>query len=153
MKIEYEKETCGRCGGSGHFSYNQITGTRCFGCEGSGERYTKRGAAALKFAQSLADRTVADVKVGDVVLYNNGGRITVQAIETGVSMGHSLMDKETGEFVPIYGIKLTGPKHSHTFNVDTTVRVPLSVEQAQEVIDYQTNLTKAGKPRKRRVSA
>ena len=25
---------CGRCGGSGHYSYNQIDGTRCYGCNG-----------------------------------------------------------------------------------------------------------------------
>lgn len=26
--------TCGRCGGSGHYSFNQVDGTRCFGCRG-----------------------------------------------------------------------------------------------------------------------
>jgi hypothetical protein len=25
---------CGRCGGTGHYSYNQIDGTRCYGCGG-----------------------------------------------------------------------------------------------------------------------
>ena len=30
------KGTCPRCGGSGHYSYNQIDGTRCYGCNGSG---------------------------------------------------------------------------------------------------------------------
>ena len=27
---------CPRCGGSGHYSYNQMDGTRCYGCMGSG---------------------------------------------------------------------------------------------------------------------
>lgn len=27
---------CGRCGGSGHYSYNQISGTVCFSCNGYG---------------------------------------------------------------------------------------------------------------------
>ncbi|GHV06463.1 hypothetical protein FACS1894217_05190 [Clostridia bacterium] len=27
-------QTCSRCGGSGHYSYNQIDGTRCFKCGG-----------------------------------------------------------------------------------------------------------------------
>lgn len=27
---------CPRCGGSGHYSYNQIDGTKCYGCMGSG---------------------------------------------------------------------------------------------------------------------
>lgn len=30
------KSTCPRCGGSGHYSYNQVDGTRCYGCNGSG---------------------------------------------------------------------------------------------------------------------
>ena len=29
---------CPRCGGSGHYSYNQIDGTRCFGCNGTGHK-------------------------------------------------------------------------------------------------------------------
>ena len=30
------KGVCPRCSGSGHYSYNQIDGTRCYGCNGSG---------------------------------------------------------------------------------------------------------------------
>lgn len=30
-------QTCGRCGGSGNYSFNQIDGTRCYGCGGSGQ--------------------------------------------------------------------------------------------------------------------
>ena len=30
------KSKCPRCGGSGHYSYNQLDGTRCYGCGGSG---------------------------------------------------------------------------------------------------------------------
>lgn len=29
---------CPRCGGSGHYSYNQMDGTRCYGCNGSGKK-------------------------------------------------------------------------------------------------------------------
>ena len=29
---------CPRCGGSGHYSYNQIDGTLCYGCMGSGKK-------------------------------------------------------------------------------------------------------------------
>ena len=30
------KGACPRCGGSGHYSYNEMDGTRCYGCGGSG---------------------------------------------------------------------------------------------------------------------
>lgn len=29
---------CKRCGGSGHYSYNQMDGTRCYGCNGTGKQ-------------------------------------------------------------------------------------------------------------------
>jgi hypothetical protein len=32
--VEYIFETCLRCGGTGHFSYNPMDGTICFGCRG-----------------------------------------------------------------------------------------------------------------------
>ena len=31
------KMTCMRCGGSGHYSFNLIRGTVCFGCDGVGQ--------------------------------------------------------------------------------------------------------------------
>ena len=31
-----EKVICSRCGGSGHYSYNPIHGTMCYGCQGKG---------------------------------------------------------------------------------------------------------------------
>jgi hypothetical protein len=33
--------TCGRCGGSGSYSYNQLDGDRCYGCHGSGQTKPK----------------------------------------------------------------------------------------------------------------
>ena len=47
-KITYEKTECSRCGGGGHYSYNQMTGSICFKCNGSGKQFTRKGNAALK---------------------------------------------------------------------------------------------------------
>lgn len=44
--------TCGRCGGSGRYSYNQITGDVCFGCGGSGVKAPKPTAATYAAAES-----------------------------------------------------------------------------------------------------
>lgn len=41
--------TCGRCGGTGNYSYNQMDGTRCYGCGGSGKKLPTT-AACLKVA-------------------------------------------------------------------------------------------------------
>lgn len=45
-----EADTCGRCGGSGHYSYNQTDGTKCFGCSGSGKKMpsTKDALKAIR---------------------------------------------------------------------------------------------------------
>ncbi len=45
--IRYETKTCGRCGGTGHFSYNAMTGTRCFGCNGGKVVLTPKGHKAF----------------------------------------------------------------------------------------------------------
>lgn len=35
-------QVCGRCGGSGQHSYNQLHGSVCYGCNGHGVRHTKK---------------------------------------------------------------------------------------------------------------
>ena len=60
------KGKCPRCGGSGHYSYNQMDGTRCYGCGGSGIKtmnvrwYTdKERAAQDRAAERRAEKAVA----------------------------------------------------------------------------------------------
>jgi len=60
----FETETCGRCGGGGHYSYCQSHGTTCFGCRGKGKVYTKRALAALEYGKTLRTIKVKDVQVG-----------------------------------------------------------------------------------------
>ena len=62
-------EVCGRCGGSGQFSYNQIDGSRCYGCDGKKVRHTRK--ARTQFQSWAADlkairrATGASLQVGD----------------------------------------------------------------------------------------
>ncbi len=60
------KGKCPRCGGSGHYSYNQMDGTRCYGCGGSGIKtmtvrwYTdKERAAQDRAAERRAEKAIA----------------------------------------------------------------------------------------------
>ena len=77
---------CGRCGGSGHYSYNQIDGTTCFECRGHGfkgrtrdvpvytaEQLDKLNAktnakAAKKAAEVHARETAFDALYADLLL-------------------------------------------------------------------------------------
>ena len=54
------KGVCPRCGGSGHYSYNEMDGTRCYGCMGSGisiqkiRAYTEKEYTRMKAANERA---------------------------------------------------------------------------------------------------
>lgn len=70
--VEYVQEACGRCNGSGHYSFNLMHGTICFGCGGrkgtwvtkadSDRRAANRAkakAARIRKAEKLAAERVA----------------------------------------------------------------------------------------------
>ena len=92
MKIAYEMETCGRCGGGGRYSFNLKDGDVCYGCSGRGERMSKRArkahAAINAFKAEQFSKLVADVVVGDIVVPRPGEWYTVREIvaESGVSV-------------------------------------------------------------------
>ena len=53
---------CGRCGGTGHYSYNPMSGTRCFKCGGA--KYEEPN-----LTRELYDRIEAAVKAGELDKY------------------------------------------------------------------------------------
>lgn len=65
-------QTCTRCGGCGEYSFNQITGTTCFGCNGTGLQIHR--AAKAVYAEYLAARklqvhpTASRLVAGDAIL-------------------------------------------------------------------------------------
>lgn len=42
--------TCSRCNGSGRYSFNLMHGTKCYGCNGTGQQRTKPSAPKPKWA-------------------------------------------------------------------------------------------------------
>lgn len=71
-KSIFECEVCGRCGGCGRYSYNQIDGDKCYGCNGTGWRLTKRGAAARAFYRAMLETKAGALKVGDMLWFAGG---------------------------------------------------------------------------------
>lgn len=63
------KMTCPRCGGSGHFLYNQVYGTMCYGCMGAGKvinevrAYTEKEYAAMEKANERAKERKIEAKL------------------------------------------------------------------------------------------
>ena len=72
MTTTFEFTTCGRCGGSGQYSFNQIDGTRCYGCGGTGLKLTKRGAAAKAHYDAALIHVASELSVGDQIFTQIG---------------------------------------------------------------------------------
>lgn len=64
-----ERGACGRCAGSGKYSYNAIDGDRCYGCGGTGIVLTKRGKAAKAYLIELQMRAIEECKAGEFFWY------------------------------------------------------------------------------------
>lgn len=60
---------CSRCGGSGHYSYNQMDGTMCYGCRGTGkQRITVRwytDAERARMDRAAEKRQEAKIKAAE----------------------------------------------------------------------------------------
>lgn len=144
----FESTVCSRCGGGGHYSYNMLTGSRCFKCGGRGRTLTKRGAAAQEFYRSLLRKPVEDFKPGELVYaapspFTPGGFATVEHV------GPS----DDGKYVTVSATFKSGlgytlhefPGKSHRFAATADQKR----DARERALAYQETLTKAGTPRKR----
>lgn len=102
-------DVCGRCGGSGQYSYNQIDGSRCFGCGGAGKVLAKitattveaalariaNGELAGYFAENIARR---EIKAADKALWAVYMSTTIGKAYTKASVAHvdGLLDMPIG---------------------------------------------------------
>jgi hypothetical protein len=75
-KLMYDTKSCGRCGGSGHYSYCSMYGTTCFGCRG---RKTVLSRAGSKAAAAIAEFITANFSVPVEALVV-GDRISVDGV-------------------------------------------------------------------------
>lgn len=151
-RLLFESAPCGRCGGSGSYSWNAMHGSVCFGCGGRGERLTKRGAAAQEFFTASASKPADQFKVGDLIrlsvptlggaVFNAFERVTAVEIE--------------GDRVRIDSER-KGQKATLTTFRSSVYRAGLSAERKAELIAaalaYQATLNKLGKPKAGAVKA
>ncbi len=143
----FETKTCGRCGGSGLYSWTRRYGSTCFQCmvrphqPGSGVTYTKRGLAARQYMESLLSKRADEFEVGDLFR------------DTLTGKWHRI-EKIKREGETIY---LCAPALHWGCQADSVIRFGATAEQKTKArtkaLEYQATLTKAGKPRKRRGNA
>lgn len=154
----FETEICSRCGGTGEYSYCESHGTKCFKCRGKKVALTKRGATAMQYLEHLQTKEAKDAKVGDTIKVNDlhySYKASIVEIRDEVQEGSSLKD---GVMVPYsMPVKVIVTNHSKFGRsslqcpLDYKVRTyPTSDDNKSKALEYQSNLTKAGKPRKLR---
>lgn len=147
-RISYESDPCTRCGGSGHYSFNQVSGTICFKCRGSGAQLTPRGKAALAFANSLLDRKIEELSGEDRFQYVDAFRGRRYNGCTAVEVEGFALSAD-GTPLPAFEVRSSSGKVLVVTGAGTKVRLHPTAEQMDQIIAYQDSLTKAGKPRKR----
>jgi hypothetical protein len=156
----YETEVCGRCGGSGHYSYCQMWGTICFQCRGAGKHASKRGAAAMAYARDLRTVKASEVRVGWWLYVDasplGGHRAGWYVVEEITQGGAEYAVRQMVDGVEVWKpyTYLKTRVMSLGFCEDSTVQAVPGKERLVEIralaMAYQATLTKQGKPMRQR---
>ena len=154
---QFESKECSRCGGSGHFSFNLMHGTMCYGCHGTGVQYTKRGLAAKEYFRNLMMVPVEELQVGQAIqmfIHDKFFKpITLLELDeeynlfkkglSGYSVGH---EKDMLYYVQVQG------GSGRSVYPGTKFRIYQTDEEKkikfQEALRYQETLGVNGKPKK-----
>lgn len=84
-KFKFDRETCRRCGGTGHYSYNRTDGSTCYGCAGTGKVKTDQAVAAKRQMEAwLAEHlsiAATEIKPGDRVQISWAGHTKWVTVE------------------------------------------------------------------------
>lgn len=133
----FETRECGRCGGCGRYSWNALTGSVCFGCNGRGWQFTKRGLAAYNHFTALMSKPTSGLAVGDKIRNDRGKWETVESVTVNDGGTYYVQTNRCGY---------------QNWSPDKSWRVAQSeaekIEKANAAVAYQSTLTKAGTPRK-----
>jgi hypothetical protein len=150
--LGFEMKVCSRCHGSGQYSYNQIDGSRCYGCHGEKKQYTKRGKAAKLFYVESLKMDPADVQVGQRIETMGGGKYTVDQIVGVEQQGAYMLPNGTWKptmvhvFISRQGTRFTA---TEGFKVKLVPNAETKAKLAAAALAYQDTLTATGTPRKR----
>lgn len=156
----FETKPCARCGGSGHYSYNQIDGTMCYGCRGRKVVYTKRGAAALAHARELRTVNASEVRAGWLLWVDAPCHSVMGSYKAGWYPVRTITVQERGYGTTVDGVTTWHPSLlldtevcGFAFAFDAKVQAVPNRERIAEIRDlalqYQATLNERGKILKR----
>lgn len=154
---QFESKTCSRCGGSGHFSFNLMHGTMCYGCQGTGLQYTKRGLAAKEYFRNLMMVPVEELKIGQAIQLFTTDKYFKPITLIEFDEEYNLFTKGlSGYFVGhekdmLYCVEVQGGGRKAVYP-GTLFRIYQTNEEKtakfQEALRYQDTLGVNGKPKK-----
>ncbi len=136
MKIVYDTQECGRCGGTGKFSYNEMHGDTCYGCNGTGISRTpdakKAVAIITKAIEEHESVPASEIQPGDTIWdsWNRRYRVVNSISQDG---GGRMVN---GTLVPYISLKMVGP----TLGVDPSSTVRRKAPWTQEMKDLFKSL-------------
>jgi len=142
FKPLFESQPCTRCGGGGNYSYCTRYGTTCFQCGGCGWQLTTRGKSAQAFYDSLLSKPASQFVVGES--YRLDGR-TYRVSECGPDPYNKGLWSLVGD-----GMAYHPAEHAMVRMAPHKDFVDAARAQA---LEYQSTLTKQGKPRVSRRAA
>lgn len=125
--MKAETETCSRCGGTGHYSYNPMHGTICFKCHGSGLQYTKRGWKQKQVERKFRTRKASDYKVGDVMEYEI---VNPQSNSSTIGFCRIEEIEEQDDRIVLIG-KANGMRYAYHANPNTEIQRGLTAAEKQ----------------------
>lgn len=147
----FEVETCGRCGGSGQYSYCTMHGTKCFKCGGRGRAFNKRGTEAHRYYSAMFEVPVETIAAGDWVKLTGYSKTKVLEVKESIQRGSSNgVPYEAPCFVLTVNTT-SGLLHSCHLKGCTVKKLASESVLAERLVlamEYQATLTKAGKVRK-----
>jgi hypothetical protein len=151
-----ETTSCGRCGGCGRYSYNQVNGSRCFGCGGSGKVDTPRGAAARAFLRALREQRADAFVEGDLVQHDLVSPYAIAKSWATVSAIEPTEQRMTvngvESVVPMVTFTLTSKGGATRLTTDRSTMMrkgfdgPTKQEQLREALAFQATLDPRGRP-------
>jgi hypothetical protein len=157
MTTRFETKTCSRCAGSGSYSFNQIDGSRCYGCGGSGLQLTKRGAVARAHFYATTRVAIEDVRPGWIIWDEAflGRRAKwMPVVEAGPSETRSSVD---GGATWIAHLMVRTARGSYSAPAGSMVRAAPDAATINALLDaavaFQATLTATGKPARRSAAA
>jgi hypothetical protein len=120
-------DACSRCGGTGNYSYNQITGTTCFKCNGNGKQMPK-------LTGELIAKLKADVDSGRLAAAQEVKRKEKEAFDNAKALNEKIFDAwGASEVSKDYDVGY----RKHTLKLDSELyKFNRKMKEIQEFVSY-----------------